>query len=280
MKPGTSQDEAISAINSAAADCFDEIVRLLGSRNPSDFRIAAYRRGSAALRELLCPIDRIYADSGREGLEEIRGFTRSLALSIERYLQTGLMPTLELLRGNGLPPRLMRSPENSRSRSHQLTATVDRMSHAPVLDASPENSLVPSVEQLLSIDAEYRQKAGRGELTKIAPRQFNPTGARWLPVLHTRRDRWHYTASFSNTAHAHEAGMTADWVVIHRDVRGKSSHWTVITSRFGRLKNRRIVRGRETECLHFYQQRSGYGAETADRQQRQLTQQKLLFDVD
>ena len=60
----------------------------------------------------------------------------------------------------------------------------------------------PSAELLLSIDEEYREKAARNELVTIAPRRFNPTGAAWLPVLHTERDSRHYTALFSNTARA------------------------------------------------------------------------------
>lgn len=77
----------------------------------------------------------------------------------------------------------------------------------------------PPVALLLDVDRLYRRKAEKGELTLIAPRRFNPTGAAWLPILHARRRRWHITALFSNTARAHELEHIQDWVVIffHRN---------------------------------------------------------------
>jgi hypothetical protein len=61
-------------------------------------------------------------------------------------------------------------------------------------------------------------------LRRIAPRRFNPSGEAWLPVLNTQRDARHYTALFSNTARAHQMGLTSDWVVLYYDGgRGNSS---------------------------------------------------------
>jgi hypothetical protein len=110
----------------------------------------------------------------------------------------------------------------------------------------------PPVSELLDIDREYRAKASAGRLHRIAPQRFNPTGEAWLPVLHTERGSHHYTGLYSNTARAHELGMTHDWVVIYRDDHGGHGQWTVLTSRYGPLRGRRIVRGREAECQAFY----------------------------
>jgi DNA polymerase (family X) len=281
MKPGTSHEEAVSGINTAIARCFDEIAELLESRSRTDFRIAPYRRGASVLRELLSSVDAIFDDSGREGLEGIPGLGRSLALSVEKFLQTGLMPTLELLRGNGLPPRFMRTPESPRRRRRVMQARHPvNVQRATIIPSAPDDPSQPSIGQLLSIDAEYREKSANDELVRIAPRQFNPTGAEWLPILHTRRNEWHYTAAFSNTAHAHEAGMTHDWVIIHRDAAGQSGHWTVITSKFGELKNRRFVRGCEDECLVFYQKHPHNVFAGEDFEQPPRPQQKLLFDME
>jgi DNA polymerase (family 10) len=280
MKPGMSPRETVSLINGAVARCFDEIAELLGRRRATDFRIAAYQRGAAVLRELLCPIDRIYEDSGRAGLEEIPGLGRSLALSVEKFLQTGLMPTLELLRGNGLSQRFMRSAENPRRRpvaNDSPQFVIQRTNTVPV---PSHDSTLPSVDELLSIDAEYREKAANDELVRIAPRQFNPTGAEWLPILHARRNRWHYTAAFSNTAHAHREGKTQDWVIIHRDARGHAGQWTVIMSLFGALKGRRIVRGREAECQAFYRQHPASIPTSEEFERDDRPRQKLLFDLD
>ncbi|MHC5005144.1 MAG: helix-hairpin-helix domain-containing protein, partial [Planctomycetota bacterium] len=119
----------------------------------------------------------------------------------------------------------------------------------------PDDGEIP-VDELLDIDREYRRKADRDRLPRIAPRRFNPTGAAWLPVLHTHRGPRHFTALFSNTARAHELGMTHDWVVIYRDDHEGEGQWTVVTARLGPLRGRRVVRGRETECRAHYE-RSG-----------------------
>jgi len=115
--------------------------------------------------------------------------------------------------------------------------------------------MTPTVEELLSVDREYRRKAARGELPLITPHRFNPAHEAWLPVLHTARGDHHYTALFSNTARAHEFGRTHDWVVLYVDGGRPETQCTVITARRGILKGRRVVRGREVECGHHYAER-------------------------
>ena len=123
--------------------------------------------------------------------------------------------------------------------------------HANVAVAGPASP--PSVEELLDVDREYRQKAEAGTLQRIAPRRMNPRGEAWLPVLHTHRGARGYTALFSNTPRAHRLGTTHDWVVIcvEHDGSAGERQSTVITARFGPLKGQRIVRGREDECLRL-----------------------------
>ncbi|SFI52868.1 hypothetical protein [Albimonas pacifica] len=111
----------------------------------------------------------------------------------------------------------------------------------------------PSAALLLEIDAEYRRRAAAGELPRIAPRRFNPTGEAWLPILHARRDGWEFTALHSNTARAHELGRTGDWVAIYFHEPdgpggGPEGRRTVVTERRGDLAGRRVVRGREDDC--------------------------------
>jgi putative hydrolase len=112
----------------------------------------------------------------------------------------------------------------------------------------------PSVAELLAVDREYRQKAEAGRLPRIAPRRFNPTAEAWLPVLHTAVGSRHYTALYSNTARAHGLGTIRDWVVVYRDDQDGRGQWTIVTARFGPLRGRRIVRGREPECVEHYEQ--------------------------
>jgi hypothetical protein len=111
----------------------------------------------------------------------------------------------------------------------------------------------PSVETLLEIDREYREKARAGLLPRIAPRCFNPDRTPWLPVLHKRDGPWNFTALFSNTERAHEFHRTYDWVVIFfSDADGDEGQVTVVTERRGDLTGSRVVRGREPECARYY----------------------------
>ena len=91
-------------------------------------------------------------------------------------------------------------------------------------------------------------------MKRIAPKRLNPMKEAWLPILHARRGKWHYTVLFSNTARAHELDKVKDWVVIyfHAD-QGREAQRTVVTETHGVLTGQRVVRGRERECIPFYE---------------------------
>jgi putative hydrolase len=112
---------------------------------------------------------------------------------------------------------------------------------------------LPSVKNILEVDAAYQRGVKRKQLRTIAPKRFNPEGKSWLPVVHMERAGWHFTAMFSNTARAHELNKTGDWVVIYFERNGHENRTTVVTEHQGPLKGRRVVRGREKECLNFYE---------------------------
>jgi DNA polymerase (family 10) len=110
----------------------------------------------------------------------------------------------------------------------------------------------PSVRLLLELDNEYREKSNKGELQKIAPRKFNPSGEAWLPVMRAEREGWRFALLFSNTARAHELGKTNDWVVVYYDAGNGEKQCTIVTEYEGKLAGRRVVRGREGECEQHY----------------------------
>ena len=112
----------------------------------------------------------------------------------------------------------------------------------------PGMTAPPDVGTLLAIDAEYRRKAETGLLHTIAPRRFNPEHEAWLPVMHVRREGRPFTALYSNTERAHYLHRTHDWVVIFYG----DGQCTVVTEYRGALAGRRVVRGREPECLAYY----------------------------
>lgn len=78
-----------------------------------------------------------------------------------------------------------------------------------------------------------------------------------MPLLATKREGWSFTALFSNTARAHEAGKTDDWVVIYFEhAGGEERQRTVVTETKGPLESRRVVRGREAETRQHYAQKT------------------------
>lgn len=278
--------------NATVASRLDEVGLLLEEQRANPFRVNAYRRAAATIRELERPLAAILDEGGLEGLEKLPTIGERLARSIRTLVTTGRLPLLEHLRGDadpevalmtvpGIGPKLadrlvhelgIGSLEDLEAAAHDgrlegidglgpkriagirdvLQARLGRVRPLPV-DAGDE----PSVAEILDVDREYREAAARGRLPTIAPRRFNPTGEAWLPILHTRRGDREFTAMFSNTARAHRLGRTDDWVVIYHDGRGGERQATVVTAGRGALQGRRVVRGREEACAATY----GIGAE-------------------
>ena len=54
-----------------------------------------------------------------------------------------------------------------------------------------------------------------------------------------------------------ELDALRDWVVIYRTAHAGGGQWTAMTSRFGPLTGRRIIRGLERECEEYYGRDSG-----------------------
>ncbi|MGW8250178.1 MAG: helix-hairpin-helix domain-containing protein [Anaerolineales bacterium] len=134
-----------------------------------------------------------------------------------------------------------------------LSRSGQRRARQRVEDGGDEDQEEPSVKTLLSVDAEYRKKAQKGELRTIAPKRFNPENKAWLPILNTERKGWDFTALYSNTARAHDLGTTHDWVVIYYERDSQESQATVVTKKGGAMDGKRVVRGREVECMRYYE---------------------------
>lgn len=277
-------------VNEDIAGRLEEVSRILAEQGANRFRVQAYKRAGAGLRELARPVSEIFAEEGLDGLEKLPGVGESIARMIRDLLQRGRLAMLDRLRGEHDPVAMLTSVpgigralaqrlhddlgietlEDLEAAAHdgrldslagvgpkRLGGIRDTLAHRlgrvrqSLLPGTPANE--PDVAELLDVDREYRLAVSAGTLKKIAPRRFNPDGEAWLPILHTTRGRRHYTALFSNTAHAHQANRTRDWVVLYFDDGGGEKQHTVITSELGRLKGRRIVRGRENECAAFYE---------------------------
>jgi hypothetical protein len=169
------------------------------------------------------------------------------------------LETLEELEAAAHDGRLARVPGFGARRVRLVQEAVDGMLRHSMraryrMPARRDGPLaeMPSVGALLDVDREFLAKASTDSLSKIVPRRFNPRGEAWLPVLHTEANGWTYTALFSNTARAHRLGRTRDWVVIYFERDGHESQATVVTELNGPLSSRRVVRGREAECVAHY----------------------------
>ncbi len=275
--------------NGEIATRFEEVASLLEAQNASQYRVQAWRGGAATLRQSERSAAEILDTEGLDGLEALPGIGSALARATRELVDTGTLGMLQRLRGESDPLAALASvpgvgPALAQRVHDELDVdTLEALEAAandgrlervkgfgPKRVAGIRDSLAtrlrrrqrsagavpaaesPSVDELLDVDHEYREKASRGELPQIAPRRFNPTGEKWLPVLHTTRGDRHYTAFFSNTARAHELGRTHDWLVLYYDGRDGEHQCTIVTAPKGPLKGRRAVRGRERECVTHY----------------------------
>ena len=239
------------------------------------------------LRGLDKPLDDIVKTEGLEGLQKLPGIGETLSRFIYQLIITGRLPMLDRLRGESDPVTLLLSVpgigKRTAERLHnelgidtleelemaahdgrltkvgigekRLTGIRDSLAtrlgrvRAESLE-TPKSE--PSVSEILDVDLEYRRKSNQGVLPKITPRRFNLRHEKWLPILHTSRGAHHYTAMFSNTPRAHQLKKTFDWVVIYFDGRGGERQCTVITSAYAPLAGKRIIKGREPECMEHY----------------------------
>lgn len=274
--------------NQQIAGILEEVARILAEQNAGRFRVNAYVHAAEVLRSLEDPVSEILERDGLAGLEKLPGVGHSIAHMIRDIVLHGRSGMLERLRGESNPVALLASvpgigkatawklheehgietlqeleaaahdgrlarlagigPKRLAGIRDSLAQRLGRLRQPPKPGAPDE----PAIAELLDVDRQYRDESAAGKLRLIAPKRFNPTGEAWLPVLHTARGSRHYTALFSNTARAHELGRTNDWVVLFHDGDQGERQCTVITSAFGALKGRRIVRGREVECEAYY----------------------------
>lgn len=279
------------AFNREVAEIFSEFAGLLKSQKGNPFRINAYLRAASTLEGLDEDVRDILREQGTAGLVRLPTIGSGLASSIEEIARTGRLSRLERLKGESDPVALFRSVpgvgEVLARRIHdtlhidtlealELAAYDGRLGSVPGVGARRleaieagiasrlgrsgrfrrENRRAPAVDVILDVDSEYRRRLSSSELPKIAPRRFNPEGKAWLPVLHTERPPWHFTALYSNTALAHKLDRIDDWVVIYfYDDDHQEGQCTVVTETQGDWRGRRIVRGREHECHDFYSEK-------------------------
>ena len=281
-------------LNRQIATKLQEMSDLLAQQGANPFRVRAYRQAASELNRLQRPVDEILQQEGIQGLEHLPAIGKGIAASIREMVLSGNWSQLQRLRhgaeavpllqtvpgiGPGLAQRIhdelhidtLEGLENAaydgslnqlkgvgERRLSALQASLAKMLGRPRPTPPKLPETPPEAELLLEIDRLYRENAASGDLPRIAPKRFNPNNEAWLPVLHTDRDGWHFTALYSNTARAHELGMTSDWVVIYfYDDHQQEGQHTVVTETRGPLVGQRVVRGMEAQCRILYDKSSG-----------------------
>lgn len=277
-----------SHANARVASWLREAADLLAAQGASPHRVNAYRAAAHGVEAYPRDVRAVFEREGAKGLDAIPRVGLGIAAAIADMLVMDRWPMLERLRGSMPAPLLLRSvpgigpalaarlhetlhvdrledlervandgrlaslPRVGRRRAAAIGAAVEQMLGR--LRPPPAAALLPPVASILDVDREYRERAAADTLRRIAPRRNNPTGDAWLPVLHAVRGPWHFTALFSNTPLAHRLGHTHDWVVVYAyDGDHVERQCTVVTERGGPLAGRRVVRGREAECLDLVQ---------------------------
>jgi predicted flap endonuclease-1-like 5' DNA nuclease len=272
------------AENASLAAKLRDYADLIDGQAASPFRARAYRNAADVVERLPKPVSAILAAEGREGLDALPGIGPRIAGALAELSHTGRWSQLDRVRGETQPDTLFRTiPGIGPALARRLVEDLHLSSLEALETAAHDGRLAaaagwgprrlrmiqmalaerlgrprlrraralaerPPVAALLDVDREYRQGASSGRLRRIAPRRLNPTGVAWLPILHTERGDWRFTALFSNTPLAHQLGRTTDWVVIFYETDAEpEGQCTVVTETHGPMKGRRVVRGREGE---------------------------------
>lgn len=276
-----------SSENRFIVDKLTEIAGLLEQQAASLFRIRAYQDAAAYIRELPHPIRLDYDKGGKRGLDDLPTIGPSIAAAIAEIFETGSSGLLDRLRGAVDPEKVFQTvPMIGPALARQIhlvlgietLEALEAAAHDGSLEAingigprrveslrhslsdmlarrrprhTAENRQHPAIADILAIDMAYRTHADR--LPTVKPRRFNPTGDMRIPILHTDRGSWHFTALFSNSPNAHRFGKTRDWVVIYFETATQAEgQVTVVTGHGGPLSAKRVVRGQEAKCAEYY----------------------------
>lgn len=272
--------------NERIAATFEEVATLLEQQDASPHRVRAWREGAQAIREHDREMADVFRDHGRVGLEAVPHIGVRLASVVIELLKSSRCAALDRLHGDGmavlenvpgigptLAGRLHAALGIDALEELEAAAYDGRLAQVdgfgPRRIATVRDVLAtrlarphppdrpagqPPIGLLLDIDRQYRRAATNGQLRKIAPRRFNPEQEAWLPVMHADAEGWAFTAMYSNTALAHQRGRTHDWVILYyHQPHQPEGQATVVTEWHGNLRGRRVVRGRERECLYAYE---------------------------
>ena len=224
MAPQPAPNDALSE-NRFVADKLYEMARLLDQQKASLFRVRAYRDAANNLRGLPHPVRPDDQRGGKRGPDDLPALGQSIAA------------TINLIRPRRVES-LRRSLADMLARRRPRQAPTDRQQ--------------PSVADILAVDRICRSNVDRRP--NIKPRRFNPGEDAVLPILHTEKNGWQFTALFSSSPTADRFAQTRDWVLICFERADQPERQvTVVTEHGGRLDGKRVIRGQENACAAHYE---------------------------
>lgn len=279
--------------NNNVAKNLRKIAELLKAQHANYFRCQAYLNAAQTIEQSPQNLRALFDEQGIKGLINLPTIGSGIAHLIYEYITTGRMSRLDHLQGAADPIALLQMiptiGQEMAERIHETLhintlASLEHSLHTGELanvkglgkkrhqaiedwlarnfterykklraDKSRDTNPAPSIELLLNLDTEYRDKAKIGKLPLITPKRFNPNNTAWLPILHKQQEDWHFSLMYSNTERAHKLHRVYDWVIIFfYDSHHQEGHYTVVTEINGTLKGLRVVRGREDECHDYY----------------------------
>jgi putative hydrolase len=277
-------------VNEEIIDKLYEIADLLDLQQANHYRVDAYKHAANTIKQLNTSVNKIVFSEGIAGLTSLPAIGDGIARVIYEFVATGKVSRLELLKGESDPiSMLTRIPGIGEKLAHKIYEELHIDSIEELENAAYNGKLAslsnigehrldkirswlrstvgyrhleplikditeaPPISLILDIDQTYRLAVLENTLPKITPKYFNPSNEAILPILHTSRNNWHFTALFSNSYLAHKTDKTLDWVIIYYyDSSHHGGQCTVVTEYRGPLRGKRVIRGRELECKEYY----------------------------
>ena len=194
-------------MNEFVAARLRESADLLAAQQDNPFRVLAYRRAAEAIASLDHSVEELLTEGGVEALDRIPHVGKGIAAAIAEMATTGRWAYLQRLRGSAEPEDVFCAipgvgPKLAKRLHEELNvATLEQLeavlagpeSAAPkgvgerrlsmiqsglrqLLDRMrPRRSALqeePSIDILLDVDREYREKVALDVLPRIAPKRF------------------------------------------------------------------------------------------------------------
>ena len=214
--------------NEEIADQLVEMAAIVRAAGGESFRARAFERAAATVRGRTEPVARLLEREGRAGLVALPTIGVGIARRIESI-------AFEDVGGRGEQLAMFDAPASAEP-PRRAARDLFESQIPPPPDARPPIGL------LLRIDGQFREQAGRSD----------PVAGQWTATWRLTKGSWDFVVRFSDSKSARQMGRTRDWVVVEWERGDERDQATIVSEYRGPLTGRRVVRGRERECLSWW----------------------------